>query len=88
MKTQVMTFNISNTFEEWVENFDSHRELQAAAGMTPLFRGPHEDDPQKVCVVIQVEDDSKVAAFMAENEASILESGHLLHTTESNTYLQ
>ena len=47
----------------------------------------HEDDPQKVCVVIQVEDDAKVAAFMAENEASILESGHLLHTTESNTYL-
>ena len=83
MKTQVMTFNINNTFEEWVKNFDSHRELQAAAGMTPLFRGPHEDDR----VVIQVEDDAKVAAFMAENEASILESGHLLHTTESNTYL-
>ena len=87
MKTQVMTFNISNTFEEWVESFDSHRELQAAAGMTPLFRGRHEDDPQKICVVIQAEDDAKVAAFMAENEASILESGHILHTTESNTYL-
>ena len=87
MKTQVMTFNISNTFEEWVENFDSHRQLQAAAGITPLFRGPHEDDPQKVCVVIQVEDVSKLAAFMKENEAAILESGHLLHTTESNTYL-
>ena len=87
MKTQVMTFKISNTFSEWAKNFDSHRELQAAAGMTPLFRGPHEDDPQKVCVVIQVEDDSKVAAFMAENEAAILESGHLLETTESNTYL-
>ena len=56
--------------------------------MTPLFRGPHEDDPQKVCVVIQVEDDAKVAAFMAENEASILEPGHILNTTESNTYLQ
>ena len=88
MKTQVMTFNISNTFEEWVETFDQHRETQAAAGMTPLFRGPHEDDPRKGCVVIQLEDDAKVAAFMAENEASILESGHILHTTESNTYLQ
>ena len=87
MKTQVMTFNISNTFEEWVETFDSHREMQAAAGMTPLFRGPQENDPQKVCVVIQVEDDAKVAAFMAENEASILELGRIPHTTESNTYL-
>ena len=87
MKTQVMTFNISNTFEEWVETFDSHREMQAAAGMTPLFRGPHEDDPQKVCVVIQVEDDAKVAAFMTKNEALILELGRIPHTTESNTYL-
>jgi len=60
MKTQIMTFNISNTFEEWANNFDSHREIQAAAGMTPLFRGPHESDPQKVCVVLQIEDEEKV----------------------------
>jgi hypothetical protein len=87
MKTQVTTFKISNTFDEWVKNFDSHREMQAAAGMTPLFRGPHEDDPQKVCIVLQVEDDAKEAQFMQDNEASILASGHLLETTESNTYL-
>ena len=54
MKTQVTTFRISNTFDEWVKNFDAHREMQAAAGMTPSFRGPHEDDPQKVCIVLQV----------------------------------
>jgi hypothetical protein len=77
MKTQVTTFKISNTFVEWVKNFDSHREMQAAAGMTPLFRGPHEDDPQKVCIVLQVEDDAKAAQFMRDNEASILASGHL-----------
>jgi len=87
MKTQVTTFRISNNFDEWVKNFDSHREMQAAAGMTPLFRGPHEDDPQKVCIVLQVEDDVKAAQFMQDNEASILASGHLLETTESNTYL-
>ena len=87
MKTQVMTFNISNTFEEWANNFDSHREIQAAAGITPLFRGPNENDPQKVCVVLQIDDEEKVGAFMAENETAILESGHLLETTESNTYL-
>ena len=86
MKTRVMTFKISNTFDEWVQHFESHREMQAAAGITPLFRGPHEDDPQKVCIVMQIEDDLKLEAFMAENEASILESGHLLEPTESNTY--
>ena len=82
-----MTFQISNTFSEWAENFDSHRELQAAAGMTPLFWGPQKNDPQKVCVFIQVGDGSKVAAFMAENAVAILESSHLLETTESKTYL-
>ena len=40
MKTQVMTFRISNSFEEWAKHFDSHLEIQKAAGMTPLFRGP------------------------------------------------
>jgi len=41
MKTQVMTFKISNSFAEWARNFDSHAEMQKAAGMTPIFRGPH-----------------------------------------------
>ena len=82
-----MTFRISNTLNELMNHFEFHREMQVAAGITPLFRGPHEDDPQKVCIVMQIEDDSKLEVFMAENEASILESGHLLETTESNTYL-
>ena len=87
MKTQVMTFRISNSFEEWAKNFDSHLEIQQAAGMTPLFRGPHENDPQKVCIVIQIADDEKADKFMQENEAEILKSGHILETTEVNKYL-
>ena len=87
MKTQVMTFRISNSFEEWAKNFASHLEIQKAAGMTPLFRGPHENDPQKVCIVIQIEDDEKADKFMQENEAEILKSGHILETTEVNKYL-
>jgi hypothetical protein len=55
--------------------------------MTPLFRGPHENDPQKVCIVIQIEDDEKADKFMQENEAEILKSGHILETTEVNKYL-
>ena len=87
MKTQVMTFRISNRFEDWAKNFDSHLAIQKAAGMTPLFRGPHENDPQKVCIVIQIEDDEKADKFMQENEAEILKSGHILETTEVNKYL-
>ena len=55
--------------------------------MTPLFRGPHENDPQKVCIVIQIADDEKADKFMQENEAEILKSGHILETTEENKYL-
>ena len=87
MKTQVMTFKISNSFEELARHFDSHAEMQKVAGMTPIFRGLHEDDPQKVCIVIQIDDDSKADAFMQEHEAEILESGHILETTEVNKYL-
>ena len=82
-----MTFNISNTFDEWMAHFESHIEIQVAAGITSLFRGPDEDDPQKVCIVIQIEEDSKFESFMAENVVAILESEHLLETMESNTYL-
>ena len=87
MKTQVMTFKISNSFEEWARHFDSHAEMQKVAGMTPIFRGPHEDDPQKVCIVIQINDDAKAGAFIQEYEAEILGSGHILETTEVNKYL-
>ena len=87
MKTQVMTFRISNSFPEWVRHFDSHTAMQKAAGMTPIFRGPHEDDPQKVCIVIQISDDAKADAFMREHKAEIRESGHILETTEVNKYL-
>ena len=87
MKTRILKFNICNTFDEWVTHFESDREIQAAAGITPLFSGPHEDDTQKVYIVMQTEDDSKLEAFKAENEAAILESRHLLETAESNTYL-
>jgi len=38
MKTQVMTFKINKPYEHWEKNFDSHKEAQASAGMTPLYR--------------------------------------------------
>ena len=39
MKTQVMTFKINNSFAEWARNFDSHAEMQKAAGIAN-FSGP------------------------------------------------
>ena len=87
MKTQVMTFKINKSYEHWEKNFDSHREIQATAGMTPLYRGRSEDDPQKVCIVVRMADEEKAANFMEENKDAILESGHILETTERTVYI-
>ena len=80
-------FKINKSYEHWEKNFDSHREIQAAAGMTPLYRGRSEDDPQKVCIVVRMADEEKAANFMEENKDAILESGHILETTERTVYI-
>ena len=43
MKTQVMTFKINKPYEHWDKTFDSHKKIQATAGMIPLFGGLSED---------------------------------------------
>ena len=87
MKTQVMTFKINKPYDHLEKNFDNHREIQAAAGMTPLYRGRSEDDPQKVCIVVHIYDEGKAANFMEENKDAISESGHILESTERSIYL-
>ena len=87
MKTQVMTFKINKPYDHWEKHFDSHREIQAAAGMTPLYRGRSEDDPQKVCIVVQMADEGKAANFMEEHAEDILASGHVMDSTERSVYL-
>jgi hypothetical protein len=64
------------------KKFDNHREVQSAAGMTPLYRGRSEDDPQKVYTIVRIADEEKAAKFMDENKDTILESGQILETTE------
>ena len=50
-----------------MQHFESHCDMPAATGNAPLSRGPHEDDPQKVYIVMLIKVDSKLEAFMAEN---------------------
>ena len=82
-----MTFKINKPYEHWKKNFESHKEIQADAGMTPLYRGLSEDDPQKVCIVVRMADEQKAATFMEEHKEGILKSGHVLETTERSVYL-
>ena len=69
------------------KNFDSQKESQTAAGMTPLFRGCSEDDPQKVYIVVRMTDKAKATNFMEEHKEEILKYGHILETTERSFYL-
>ena len=56
--------------------------------MTPLYRGRSEDDPQKVCIiVVRMADEEKAANFMEVSKDAILESGHILETTERTVYI-
>ena len=66
-----MNFKINKPYDHWGKNFDNHREIQAAAGMTPLYRGCSEDDPQKVCIVVRISDEGKAANFVEENKDAI-----------------
>ena len=50
-----------------MQHFESHCDMPAATGNAPLSRGAHEDDPEKVCIVMLIKVDSKLEAFMAEN---------------------
>ena len=48
---------------------------------------PCKDTSQKIFVVTQLKDDPKVADYIEENEAVILELVHLLETAASKTIL-
>ena len=55
IETTVLTFKLSNTFEEWVKIFDSPEidEFHKKVGLTTLYRGKSLIDPIEVIVIHQ-----------------------------------
>ena len=86
METNVVTFKITTSYEDWVKLYDGGVELQKQAGITSLFRGNDKEDPSKVCVVMQAEP-GVIDLFMASNAEMIANSGHVLESTVISVYI-
>lgn len=86
METNVVTFSITNSYDEWVKVYDGSIEMAKQAGITSLFRGVDKQDPSKVCVVMQAEA-GVIDSFMASNAEMIANSGHVIESTTVSTYV-
>ena len=51
METTVITFDITSSFENWVNAYDESLPKQEEFGLVSLYRGHEKDDPTK-CIVI------------------------------------
>ena len=86
METNVVTFSITTSFDEWVKVYDGSIEMARQAGITSLFRGVDKEDHTKVCVVMQAQP-GVIDSFMASNAEMIASSGHVLESTAVSVYL-
>ena len=87
METIVCSLNISNSFEEWVHNFD-HVESsdRLKKGINVLFRGVSKDNPSKVVVIVQAED-GVIPQHIQENVALFTAHGALMETALPSSYV-
>ena len=86
METNVVTFSITTSFDEWVKVYYGSIEMAKQAGIISLFRGVDKEDPTKVCVVMQAQP-GVIDSFMASNAEMIASSGHVLESTVVSVYL-
>lgn len=88
-ETTVLTFKISNTFEEWVRTFDSKEidEFHKSVGINPIYRGKGITDPQEVVVIHQAEE-GVVRQILSDPETikKIENSGHIYSTTKTSSW--
>ena len=88
-ETTVFTFKISNSFEEWVNVFDSKEieEFHKKVGIKPIYRGKSINDPQQVIVIHQAEEGIVKHVFSdPETIKNIEDSGHIYSTTKTTSW--
>ena len=86
METTVITFDITSSFEIWVNAYDESLPKQEEFGLVSLYRGHQKDDPTK-CIVIVSADEGALDKFMEANAEMIAASGHVMESTVLKTYL-
>ena len=86
METTVITFDITTSFEDWVNAYDESLPMQKEFGLESLYRGHEKDDPTR-CVVIVSASEGALDKFMEANAEMVAESGHVMESTILKTYL-
>ena len=86
METTVITFDITSSFEDWVNAYDESLPTQKEFGLNSLYRGHEKDDPTK-CVVIVSAREGALDKFMEANAEMVAASGHVMESTVLTTYL-
>ena len=86
METTVITFNITSSFEDWVNAYDESLPTQKEFGLDSLYRGHKKGDPTK-CVVIVSASEGALDKFMEANAEMVAASGHVMESTVLTTYL-
>lgn len=85
METNIITFTIATSFEEWAKAYDSSIDGQKEAGITSIYRGCSKNEPTQVCAIMKAEAGA-LDAFMAKNAEMVAASGHVLESTVVSTY--
>jgi hypothetical protein len=86
METTVITFDITSSFENWVNAYDESLPKQEEFGLVSLYRGHKKDDPTK-CIVIVSAVEGALDKFMEANAEMVAASGHVMESTVLKTYL-
>ena len=90
IETTVFTFQLSNTFDEWVKMFDSDdvAEFHKSVGINPIYRGKSLTEPNKVIVIHQAAEGVAKHVFSdPETIKKIEASGHIYSTTKITCWL-
>ena len=89
IETTIITFKLSNTFEEWVKMFDSP-EIHAfhkTVGLTPIYRGKSLIDPKEAIVIHQSEEGVAKHVFSDPETINNIEAGgHIYSTTKITSW--
>ena len=80
METTVITFDITSSFEDWVNAYDESLPSQKEFGLDSLYRGHEKDDPTK-CVVIVSASEGALDKFMEANAEMVATLGQLMERT-------
>ena len=78
----LLKFKINNSFSEWEQAFYASQPMARKAGLTELFHGKSEEDPQTVNVLIHIHSKEAMDKFIQEAVEDIAESGHIMESTE------